>query len=508
MKTSIITVPFLLLAAGFTGCVDDTSTGIMQEPDQVTIEGIEDHYEDVYVGHVLSIHPKVDNVSGDLSALEYFWIAYNRNTLKTADTLSHGKNLDAEISLTPGEHTMKFKAVDTKSGIFHEKEFTVDVVNDFTHGLLILGRNGEDALLDFWVPGRDEVISDVYGRFNDGASAGKNPHRVVFARYASEPASEVLILCQDGKGGKILDNTTMAYARDYSDLFFGTVKDNCHPQAYFKSSMREYLVDAGMLYDRAVNSNPPDSYVRPNMSSSKGEYEIAENADFGDDTESVSRMVVYDNRNTCFYVLYDITSAYLTTVKNTSGMKYVDGGFFDPDHVGMECLYASLYSRSTTEAREYAGVFRDESGALWLLRMGIGFWVEGASPDRYFKDLGKERLESENIASAVSYACGAKYPNYLFYASGSSVYVYNMTDRTGKKAYDFNAGTESRFIIDRIELERDGNRLWVAFRNLSEPYAPAGFSGLYIQTDGGLQLHETVRHERLADEIVDFESKY
>lgn len=508
MKTNIIPKLLLLLVAGLTGCVDDTSTGIIHNLDQVTIEGIEDHYDDVYVGHVLSIHPEVSNISGDHSRLDYLWITYNQSTLKVADTLSHEKNLDAEVRLTPGEHTVKFKVVDTQSGIFYEKEFTVSVVNDFTNGLLILGRNGEEARLDFWVPRRDEVISDVYGKLNDGGSPGKSPHRVIFARYASELASEVLILCQDGKGGKILDNTTMAYKRDYSDLFFGTVKNDYHPQAYFKASMREYLVDGGLLCDRAVNSNPPDSYVRPNMNSSKGEYEIAENADFGDDTESVSRMVVYDNRNTCFYVLYDITSAYLTTVKNTSGMKYTDGGFFDPDRVGMECIYAHLYSRSATGAREYAGVFRDEAGALWLLRMGIGFWVEGASPDRYFKDLGKEKLESENITSAVSYACGAKFPNYLFYAAGSSVYVYNMTDRTGKKVYDFNQDGNRQFTIDHIELERDGNRLWVAFRDLSAQRTPAGFSGLYIQTDGGLQLHEAIRHEKLADEIVDFESKY
>lgn len=300
----------------------------------------------------------------------------------------------------------------------------------------------------------------------------------------------------------------MTLKRDYSDLFFGTVKNEYRPQAYFRASMREYLVDDGLLYDRAVNSNPPDTHVRPNMNSQKGGYEIAENADFGDEDATVSRMVVYDNRNTCFYVLYDITSAYLTTVKNTSGMKYVDGGFFNPENVGMECVYAHLCSRSETEAREYAGVFKDHDGTPWLLRMGIGFWVEGASPDRYFKDLDKTRIEAEHITSAVSYACGASFPDYLFYAVGGTVYAYSMSNRTGQRVYDLNAGGNGRFVIDHIELERGGRRLWVSFRDLSEQQHPAGFTGLYIQTDGGLQIREDVRHERLSDEIVDFESKY
>ena len=140
--------------------------------------------------------------------------------------------------------------------------------------------------------------------------------------------------------------------------------------------------------------------------------------------------------------------------------------------------------------------------------MGIGFWVEGASPDRYFKDLGKVRMDAEQIGNAVSYACGALFPDYLFYASGSSVYAYSMTNNTGRKVYDFNAGATGTYLVDHIELERDGRRLWVAFRNGERSDSPAGFSGLYIQTDGGLQLREEVRHEGLADEIVDFESKY
>lgn len=495
----------LLLSAG---CVDDTSVGDIYELDKVTIAGIEDRYTDVYVGHMLSIRPDVSTLSGGLSHLKYDWFTYNRSTMKAADTLSHEKDLEVEVNLTPGEHTMKFRATDQNTGIFYEKEFTVDVVNDFTYGLLILGRTGDEAKLDFWVPGRDEVITDVYGKLNNGEKIGKHPHKVIFTRYISELASEVIVLCQDGQGGKILDNTTMAGKRDYADLFFGTVKEDYRPQAYFRASMREYLVDGGLLYDRVVNSNPPDTYVRPNMSSSRGEYEIAPEADFGDAVESVSRMVVYDNRNTCFYVLYDIASAYLTTVKNTSGMKYVDGGFFNPDDVGMECLYAGLCSRSATEAREYAGVFRDTAGALWLLRMGIGFWVEGASPDRYFKDLAKVRLEPEGIASATSFACGPSFPDYLFYSSGSAVYAYSMANQTGQKVFDFDAGGDGRYVIDHLELERDGHRLWVAFRCLTEEIAPAGFAGLYIQTDGGLQLREDVRHDHLADEIVDFESKY
>ena len=73
--------------------------------------------------------------------------------------------------------------------------------------------------------------------------------------------SEVLVMCQDGKGGKILDNITLTKRRDYKDMFFGVVPDEVVPQAYYKSSMREYLVDNGLVYDRATNSLTPDVTV-------------------------------------------------------------------------------------------------------------------------------------------------------------------------------------------------------------------------------------------------------
>ena len=492
-----------------TGCVKDSSTGVLNVLDEVRIQGIKDRYENIYVDHPLRITPQVTTDKGsDFTHLDFFWITYNKSNYTHVDTLSHSKDLDVVVRLTPGEHYLKLKVLDRLTGIYYEKETILDVVNDFTNGLLILAEEDEEAVLNFWIPGRNEVIYDLYGKLEGGASLGKNPHKVYFTRYKSELASEVIVMCQDGQGGKILDNITMAYKRDYSDLFFGMGKDEVVPQAYFRSSMREYLIDGGLVYDRAINSNPPSMQVRPSMSVASGEYRIAADANFCDDSQIADRMVLYDNHNKCFYTLYNITVAYLTTVRNTSGMKYVKGGFFDPDNVGMECIYANIYSRSESGAREYAGVFVDEGGARWLLRLGIGFWVEGASPDKYLKDLGKLKVEDPIFQCAQTYTCSAEYPGYLFYASGSQIYVFSILGGLGWAIYDLNDAFEGSFAIDHIELEREGSRLWVAFRDLNQDTKPAGFAGLKIQTDGGLSVEEDIRYDHMADRIVDFESKY
>ena len=96
----------------------------------------------------------------------------------------------------------------------------------------------------------------------------------------------------------------------------------------------------------------------------------------------------------------------------------------------------------------------------------------------------------------------------MFYAEGSKIYAYSILGGLAWPIYDFNVSQEGDYVIDHIELEREGLRLWVAYRDLKQTVLPAGFAGLKIQTDGGLSMVEDVRHDQLADRIVDFESKY
>lgn len=487
----------------FWGCVDDDTNNNFKVLNEAVISGIEDEYNEVFVDEVFRICPTVETTLKDDSDFDYFWIAYDKNTYYDADTLSYEKELNITVKMTPGEHTLKFKAIDTVTGIFYEKEFTVRVVNEYTTGLLILSDNEGEAVLNFWIPGKDKVATDLYAKFNDDAPIGRNPKRVYFNKYTDENACEVLVMCQDDEGGKVLNSITMVKDRAYKD-FFMSLPERIMPQAYYKNYMREYLIDDGLVYDRAVNSFTPNMTVKPNMSVVGKTYQIADNADFGDEEDAPARTVLYDNENKCFYVIYSITTAFLTTAKKTSGITYVEGGYFDPDNTGMTCLYANISARSETGAKEYMGIFETASGERHLLKMGVGFWVDGATPSTYFKDLANDELTCEGIREATTFACSARLSGYMFYAAGSALYVYNATDRTGKKIYDFGAG----FTINHIEMERAGNRLWVAFQDESVTGMNGGFVGLTVETDGGLHLEESVRHDHICGRIIDFESKY
>lgn len=502
-----IIILFSVFALVLTSCVhDDTNENFIQL-NEAAITGIADEYNNVYVDDFLKISPVISTTKNDLSQFSYFWITYDTNTLYNADTLSHQKDLNVKIGMIPGKHTVVFKAVDNKTGIFYKKQFVINVVNEFTNGIMVLYEKNGSAELGFWSQERGKLISDIYGKLNEGGTIGQRPQRVYFNKYSDEKANEVLILCQDQKGGVFLDATTMQKTRDYKDFFFAA-PDEIKPQAYYKANMREYLIDNGLAYDRATNSTIPNPTVKPNLSVAGKNYEIAGNADFGDPEvghdDYPARIILYDNKNMCFYSVYKIASAFMELIRGSENVIYEPGGFFDPNNVGMTCLYANISARSATGAREYMGVFQTPQGKRHLLRMGIGFWVENAEPDTYFKDMGNDVITSEGIDAATTFACSPKVPGYMFYASGNALYLYNAINNAGQEVYKRPEGQ----IINHIEIDRSHGYLLVAYQDKEKQTGKAGFVMLEISTDGGLKLAVKHQFDAVGDKILDFENRY
>ncbi|MDD5894923.1 MAG: PKD-like family lipoprotein [Prevotellaceae bacterium] len=497
------TIFMLSMAVLGTSCVNDDSNEQLTALNEAAITGIADTYDNVYVDDQLTIRPTIVSSIGNEGAFSYFWIAYDKQTYYSADTLARTKDLDVKVSLKPGEHTLKFKAVDSATGIFYEKESTVNVVNNFSAGLLLLCDNNGEAELGFWSPANDRVTTDLYGKLNENEKLGKNPQRVYFNKYTNDEASEVVVLCQDGEGGKVLNSISMTKAREYKD-FFLALPETIFPEAYYRCSMREYVIDDGLVYDRATNSYTPVTTVKPNMISQGRTYRVSPNCNLGDDAAYPTRMAFFDDENGCFYMLQNISTAFLTTARKTNGVTYVPGGFFDPDNTGMVCIYANINSRSSSGAREYLGVFKTKAGEYRLLKFGIGFWVSGATPATYFKDLGNDAIEEPSLVTASSYTCSASFTGYLFYSNGNSVYVYNTDNHTSKKIYELGATCS----INRIELENNGNQLWIAYTDNAKTTAKAGFAVLAIGTDGGINTSLVTKHDAIAEKIVDFEQKF
>ena len=140
----------------------------------------------------------------------------------------------------------------------------------------------------------------------------------------------------------------------------------------------------------------------------------------------------------------------------------------------------------------------------------------------------KEKLQdvTDIVIENISSAYNENSPEFIYFMTLYHVFSEFLDDisedvlpneATGFKQskiwnmlYDFQKDAEAGdgYVIDHIEAERGGNRLWVAFRNESLSEKKAGFCGLTVKTDGGLKLERTVFQPNFADRIVDFESKY
>ena len=150
------------------------------------------------------------------------------------------------------------------------------------------------------------------------------------------------------------------------------------------------------------------------------------------------------------------------------------------------------------------GVFQTPQGKRHLLRMGIGFWVENAEPDTYFKDMGNDVITSEGIDAATTFACSPKVPGYMFYASGNALYLYNAINNAGQEVYKRPEGQ----IINHIEIDRSHGYLLVAYQDKEKQTGKAGFVMLEISTDGGLKLAVKHQFDAVGDKILDFENRY
>ncbi|MGI6244028.1 MAG: hypothetical protein ACOYJK_10970, partial [Prevotella sp.] len=154
--------------------------------------------------------------------------------------------------------------------------------------------------------------------------------------------------------------------------------------------------------------------------------------------------------------------------------------------------------------REYMGVFETPQGERHLLKMGIGFWVDNADPDTYFRDLGNDVINSEKINEATTFACSPMIPGYMFYAAGNALYLYNVTNKTGKKIFELPASQK----INHIKIEQGNGYMLVAYQDEGKQTAKAGFAVLAISTDGGFKLTTKHQFDEVGDKIVDFENKY
>lgn len=463
----------------FYACVKDDSATDMITLTGVDIEGIADTIT-VSADEMLNINPLLETEAPSGTAYEYMWYAFTTNMQFRADTLSKEKNLSATIKLLPGTYTLVYRIKDQHTGIFYKRTATLIVVNDYTPGIMILGEVNGKAVLQFLNTANGKYITDVYEKSNNGEVLGSNPVSVSYYAKAYQMPAEVLVLCKDQQGGVFSDPVTFEKIRSLRSSFYAPLEegDVINVSRYVErySNLQDYVIIDGRPSNRGANAG--DLLFKPAM---LGDYYVSPVVF----NENASRFTFFDTQGRRF-MAHNNTTGSLSIFKSDPTHNIID-----PNNVGLDILYAGGVTPT-----EFFGLFKTPGQSeYYILRMNINaLGLTFTAKEKYI-------MTAPDISQAIAFASSASLSNYLFYASGSKCYVYNVVSRSGGLLFDMGSGYSINF------LKMTGSELKVGFKNSGLADKNAGFATYNITTQGGIQAAETRRREGLFDKLIDLTDK-
>lgn len=434
---------FFLLPAFFWACREDKGTYNYQEVNELTIDTLRNQTLEVY--DTLRMEPKVfESLSG--GELEYVWYRYIGKTLDV-DTLSTEPILNYKVTLNLGTYPIYLKVTDMKTGLSAKGTFMLNVVGQFSTGLMVLGEvDGETDLTFINSAGK---VTNMYGPGNSGI-LGTHPVQIANASCPNiSYLQDMLLLCDDGVGGVSLNSGDFSVSKNFPELFF-LAPEKIKPQAYYRGIMHPYI---GGLADFVINDgklcgrltgyaedfgtltafNPPYS----------GDYEMALSAIVGGICN-----LFYDNKNGRFWVVKGDMMSLDDKFSSLTGK----GESFDPNNVGMEAVYMAE-GASNGDIKRGFGLFRNKTNQLYSLIFLLDSYSSFEAGKNTMELFARTPVTSDavGIGSASGYATSLAKP-FIYYSYGSKIYIYAPETNTCFPVYDTDT-VVANSQIDKIYME-------------------------------------------------------
>lgn len=471
MKKYVYIIVMSVMIIGFNGCYDDEGNYEYQELNTIEIADIEEEYV-IEQFETFSITPDIaQSLLDDESNLEYLWHMYPFDRKNESDTLSFERNLNVPVKSVPGHYTAILKVTDTNTGVFYKRQFKVSVINSYSNGLMILSSINNKANLAF-LNAADKLYQDVYFSVN-GDYAGENPVAVNYVKNRYN--QDVLIMCQDERGGVLTDGISFSNSGEYKDLFW-IAPESPQPSFYynFGGMGDDAIMDNGSLYTRGFIMMPPIKFEAPQTLNT----DLAPALFYFDSSSSA----IYDNNGEKFMM-----KGYWTTGEVID----MPDEIFNPANLGMQMLCGAKGFKGDG----YGLFFDDETSTYWALSFG----GSGSSVLPLTK---VDVTSSTEIAQATSYVISSLSPQ-IFYAVDNKLYCLDALNNVTKLVYSFDA----EVTIDHIELEKDADDR-VMYIGTSAPAASDKIGSLHLMEvalNGSVTLSKS--YENIAGKIVDFHFK-
>ena len=441
MKKMILYI--LLLPWIGVACMEDKGTYDYREVNEITIDTLRNQTKEVY--DTLTMEPKV-NCTLPTKALEYCWYRYTNEGLKV-DTLSTEEKLSYKVSLRVGNYQIFLKVTDVSSGLSAKTTFNLRVVGKFSTGLMILGEEDGETAMSFINNAGN--VTHLYG---PGNSSDLGRHPVLIADASSIQISyvtDMLVLCNDERGGVTLRNEDFSKAADYSDLFY-VRPGSINPQAYYKGvdmmaygTMADFIISGGKLHARLLAASEMQNKQVGFNPPVNGDYDLSPWA-----IVTGKDYLFYDNKNESFLVLkgnmMSINKSFSSLVSSSSG--------FDPSHVGMQLVYMAEGKAAGSVNRGF-GIFRNSQNQLIRLIFSLGGYSDSWSGTNNMTLLSRTEVtpEAADIDKSNGYAMSLAKP-YLYFTKGSKVYLYELENNLCIPVYDVDTVVNNS-TVDQVYME-------------------------------------------------------
>lgn len=461
MKSSIINKTLVGLLAFsscmFTACVEDEGNYNYKELDEITIKGIPENIEVLSKVDYIKINPKIyangkEITNGDPNYTVRYRFGHKGMGSMGIDYENQKhivwKELEAndDFSLNEfanyntGTYLIWLTVTDNRNGAVTSKQYTVSVGSTTFEGWLVLCNEGDEnrARLDMI----SKVKADQIATIHDICSGLPELHNATCINafpQEGNPGDQIHLFTKEG-----------AYELDPEQIIYddnGTFVDNhfafspegniikedmFSPSIY--SSMQKYKVcfdDKDNVYFfqdimyGAAYSTPVNTTKEGNDVEFKVAPFIGHNSTHPWDNSYGANILFYDKTNKRFMLYYG-HSSYDSYTSEPLQLNPIpdptDDGYKFSYTTGKDMLFMQSLYRSNGLV---CAVMQDAEGNRSIYGINMG----GATP---VQELYIENVTAPDFNNATQFAFDPRFP-YLYYATDSKIYCYNLATKTGSE---------------------------------------------------------------------------
>ena len=126
---------FVFLLLFFISCSQDKGNYDYVDLNEPSVATLEDH--SVLMFSRLKVSPVIANVTSDSDRYSYQWKAVNDNGMTEPVIIGEERDLDYEVTLSPGSYTVFFTVTETSSGIYWSHEMNLTVSSSTSEGWMV-----------------------------------------------------------------------------------------------------------------------------------------------------------------------------------------------------------------------------------------------------------------------------------------------------------------------------------------------------------------------------------